>query len=204
MPSGYTADIKDDTTFREFALRCARGIGALILMRDDPLDAPIPASFEPSDYHRKALEDALSKQAAVAEWTVSQAAADLRENNERALASHKEMCERDADLRKRYERMIGIVEAWTPPTPDHENFKAFMLNQLRESLQWDCHDDRAEVRGYFKGTSAEWLATLKAKAASDVEYHRKHWQQDKEQAAERTAWVNALRDSLNDHEPLAV
>ena len=43
MPTGYTADIQDGkiTTLREYALSCARAFGALIMMRDDPHDAPI-------------------------------------------------------------------------------------------------------------------------------------------------------------------
>lgn len=54
MPTGYTHKIKDGMTFKEYALRCARNFGALMDMRDDPMDAPIPI-FTPSGYHEEKL-----------------------------------------------------------------------------------------------------------------------------------------------------
>lgn len=48
MPTGYTYGIHDGsvTTLREFALRAARGMGALLPLREAPPDAPIPRCFE--------------------------------------------------------------------------------------------------------------------------------------------------------------
>ena len=70
MPTGYTLDLYDvkDITFEEFALRCARAFGALISMRDEPIDAPIPERFEPSDYHLKELEKAKKRLKEVKKW----------------------------------------------------------------------------------------------------------------------------------------
>ncbi len=55
MPTGYTAAIKDGITFKQFALTCARAMGALIMMRDEPSGAEIPAAFPPSTFHRDQL-----------------------------------------------------------------------------------------------------------------------------------------------------
>lgn len=51
MPTGYTADLHDgkDVTFDQFVKQCARGMGALVTLRDAPWDAPLPERFEPSD-----------------------------------------------------------------------------------------------------------------------------------------------------------
>lgn len=67
MPTGYTADLTLDTPFERFAMRCARAMGACVMMRDDPMDAPIPDKWEPDDYYRKRLEDAKAKLAAAEE-----------------------------------------------------------------------------------------------------------------------------------------
>jgi hypothetical protein len=42
MPTGYTAMIeeREDVTFREFALTCARAFGACIMQRDNSLAEP--------------------------------------------------------------------------------------------------------------------------------------------------------------------
>ena len=60
MPTGYTASVADGrvTEFAPFALQCARAMGALIMMRDEPHDAPIPERFEASDYYSKSLAEA--------------------------------------------------------------------------------------------------------------------------------------------------
>ena len=50
MPIGYTSKLHDgDQPFNEFIMSCARAFGALVTMRDDPNDAPIP-EFEVSEY----------------------------------------------------------------------------------------------------------------------------------------------------------
>lgn len=57
MPTGYTAPIYEgkQITFPEFAMQCARAFGALIDMRDDPMDSPIPDAFVPDTYHAREL-----------------------------------------------------------------------------------------------------------------------------------------------------
>ena len=60
MPTGYTADVMDGkvTDFKLFAMQCARAFGALVIMRDEPLNAEIPDEFSPSNYHFQELEQA--------------------------------------------------------------------------------------------------------------------------------------------------
>jgi len=50
MPTGYTLDLYDgkNITFKEFVMKCAGAFGALISMKDESLDAPIPEHLEPS------------------------------------------------------------------------------------------------------------------------------------------------------------
>lgn len=75
MPTGYTEAVQSGevTEFRDFALRCARAMGALIMMRDDPMDAPIPDEFKPSDWNRKQLDKARFRLADVQCWSDSAA-----------------------------------------------------------------------------------------------------------------------------------
>lgn len=199
MPTGYTADITDKTTLAEFTLRCARNFGALILMRDDPMDAPIP-KFQPSEYHVKALEDAQSRLAAAKEMTAEQAAEQVPKYNTDARTNReRQRTERDT-LRGNYRRMIAMVEGWQPPTADHVNLKKFMLQQLKESIEWDCPDDGGEFseRCYpnFSGTLSDWIAKAQSSAAHDVEYHAKELAEEVERTNQRNRWVKQLRDSL--------
>ena len=200
MPTGYTADISATTTFKEFALRCARNFGALILMRDDAMDAPIPEAFEPSDYHRKALDDAKSRLAAAKEMTVSEAARQIQESNQKALSDQKRVTAERDTLLANYRRMAGLVEAWQEPSLDHRNMKKFMLDQLRDSIEWDCPDDGGDFvrRCYstFAGSPADWIADCIRRAEHDLEYHTKHEREEQERTAARNLWVKQLRESL--------
>lgn len=58
MPTGYTAAIKDGITFQEYALSCARAFGALISMREESSDAPIPDALEMSPYYQTSYDEA--------------------------------------------------------------------------------------------------------------------------------------------------
>ncbi len=53
MPTGYTQAIVDNPnlSFKSFVLQCSRAFGALVTMRDDDNNAPIPDEIKPDDYH---------------------------------------------------------------------------------------------------------------------------------------------------------
>lgn len=198
MPTGYTAELTDTMPFSEFAIRCARAFGALALMRDDPMDAPIPV-FEPSDYHRQALEDAKFALAVANELTEAEAVRAIATHNEEAARHRKRLRNEATATSGKYRRMINFVEAWKPPTPDHEGLKTFMREQLTESLKFDCHDEEFILRCYpdFIGSAAEWIAAQKTQAAKDMLYHQEHWRQEQERTNGRNEWVRQLRESLN-------
>ncbi|VTR91619.1 unnamed protein product [Gemmata massiliana] len=40
--------------------------------------------------------------------------------------------------------MLEHVRAWEPPSTDHENLKQFMIDQLRESIDFDCRGEYRE------------------------------------------------------------
>lgn len=58
MPTGYTSPLYEgkEISFEQFALRCARNFGALVMMREEPLDTPIPEKFNPCEYCKREYE----------------------------------------------------------------------------------------------------------------------------------------------------
>jgi len=192
MPTGYTARVTETTTLREFALSCARAFGALIELRDEPMDAPIPEAFEMSSYHRDALARDEARLKELESTTPEQADALCRAEYATALKHYEKAVADHAAERAKYDRLVSLVTKWKPPTSEHEGLKNFMLEQLRTTIDGDCYEPTPP-----KLTSgADWLeATLKS-ARWGVEYHRKGWKEDQERAAERTKWVAELRKSL--------
>jgi len=53
MATGYTLDVEKGISFEKFIMKCARGFGACVTLRDS--SAPIPEKFEPSPYHKNKI-----------------------------------------------------------------------------------------------------------------------------------------------------
>lgn len=195
MPTGYTADVADGkvSDFPAFALRCARNFGALIMMRDDPMDAPIPDEFNGGSYHEEALDRARQGLAELADITDEQCQSRADSEYADALLANAKTRAKYAEQRARYEAMLANVRAWVPPTKDHVGLKDFMIQQLEESIRFDCSYEPSEPKHL---TGAEWKDERAIRLACDIEYHTTERAKDRHRNNERTAWVRDLKASL--------
>jgi hypothetical protein len=99
------------------------------------------------------------------------------------------------DLRKAYEAMLKKVQAWKPPTEDHRELKQFMIDQILESIRFDC------IETYYSKptvrlTGSEWFEQRQAELREDIVRHTEGFAEDVARAKNRTEWVRALRTSL--------
>ena len=195
MPTGYTADIYEGklVTFPEFVMRCARAIDVLITMRDEPHDAIIPEKFEPSDYHEKAEAQARARLAEVEIWSPAMALGRSEAVYNVHVLQHTSWTEERRATRERYQAMLAQVRSWTPPSPQHLHLKTFMVEQIEGDIDLHC----APSRNLPKQLSGpDYQAQEIAKAQKDIEYHSEEYAEEVERANGRTAWVRALRESL--------
>ena len=197
MPTGYTADIQKGITFRQFALGCARAFGACITLRDEPAGTPIPDEFTPDRYFVEALDRAKARLYDLERMTPDQIAAAAAEEYDDAVADREEDIAYRAALRQKYDAMLVQVEAWQPPTPEHENFKTFMREQIAESIKFDCGEVEERYWPTPKRlTPRDWHMQAVAKAHEDIAYRTKELADEIQRCEQRTAWVRALRGSL--------
>lgn len=194
MATGYTHDVADGKIkdFRTFALRCARAFGALIEMRDDPMDAPIPAEFKATDYHQKAIAEAVEKQKVLVAMTETERRAAYSREMEESWTRYSETKAEYLKTERRYREMLRKVQAWNPPSPEHKGLKDFMVEQLESSIKWDC----GSVPKPEQPTLDQWWADKVARAARDIGYHRKEHAEEVERVKGRNLWVKQLNDSL--------
>ena len=199
MPTGYTADIKNGITFKKFAMNCSRAFGALVMMRDDPADAPIPKSFQPSRYHKDRLAEAKAELARLQKMPIVTAGlaaeGEYQESERRRLAA----LNKSRELRDKYAEMLAKVRAWKPPTTDHEGLKEFMIEQIESSIDFDCNEKYWNKKS-VRQAGAEWLSAKIEKAKRDIAYHTEEYEKECKRAKERTEWVSALRKSLSESE----
>lgn len=192
MATGYTyiLEEKPETTFAQFALRCARAFGACIDMRDHAMDVPPPNEVVPETYYLDGLREA-EEEARNLEMMTVEVASSLNDEAYVAALEAWENCQaKYTRENETYRRMIDQVQAWKPPTPNHENMKKFMLEQLTGSLHtyfWEKPK---------KQTAAEYLHDRRTRAAEDVVYHAEHWKKAQASAREATEWLQALYASL--------
>lgn len=198
MPTGYTAKIADGQTFEEFILSCARAFGALVEMRDEPADAPIPEEFKPSAYHTTQIGVARAKMEEIRTMRLSTGERMAKQAFEAETEYHEKRIREARELQAKYEAVLERVREWVPPTPDHVGLKDFMVKQIVSSILFDC---TSTIDYYSKNTPVlltgeQWMAKTAEEAQRRLAYHREELAKEVERVDSRNAWVRALRDSL--------
>jgi hypothetical protein len=196
MPSAYTAEVQKGITFNQFAMLCARAMGATIMMHDEPFDAPIPERFEPSDHYAKALEEARTHLAWVKQMPLTEAEREAKKEHEANLALNQQRIRESRELRAKYDAMLQQVMAWRPPTEDHIGLQEFMVHQLRESINFDCDEAYYEDHTPILRSAEEWKQDQIAKAEWRVSHYEKCHAEEIERVNGRNEWLKALRESL--------
>lgn len=197
MPTGYTHNVGDGTLteFRDFALQCARAFGALITMRDDPADAPIPDAIEASSYYSDRLKESEAQLFTLNEMGDDEVIAAAQKDNDDSMAAYRKRLAEDAATRDRYLAMLEHVRAWEPPTHDHAPMKEFMVEQLMTSIDCDCGHVPKTPRML---TPTEWLNERREDLKQGIARYREQDQAERKRAADRTAWIAALKASLQE------
>lgn len=196
MPTGYTSSIEDGISFEKFVLQCSRAFGALIMMRDEPTDAPIPDEFLPSDYHLKEAEKAKTKYHMLNYFSIDSAQERIKKEYEEAMKEWDDRVRHKLNLKLKYEQMLDKVRDWEPPTSEHYGLKEFMIQQITESIKWDC-EIYEQYKPVLETNAVKWIDEQKAKHLKDLEYHEAEYAKEVDRSKNRTEWVRALKKSLN-------
>lgn len=195
MPTGYTADIANGITFKEYALRCARNFGALIMMREEPTGAPIPDEFPPSDYYVKAIEVA-NKEISMLKSATKEELDNLASAKFRADKEYYSKRLRDnSELKTKYMAMLREAKAYVPPTDDHIEYANFLVSQIEESINWDCNI--SHMKRLIRMTGRAYQTERLEKLTRDVNYHTAENAKEVQRASARSIWVKELKKSLH-------
>lgn len=195
MPTGYTATLMEKgQTFEAFVMTCARAFGALIEMRDSPLDAPIPKKIGPSRHYVDALATAKKEVARLEGFSkVRQLDFGAKKRTEH-IKQVKSWIAKDILENKRIDGMVAKVNRWSPPR-DHGELRDFMLEQLRISRNVGGYNVLELAKAKDRTAMDYYMAALEDSRHS-VTYYEEQLQKEIARSTERTEWVNQLRDSL--------
>lgn len=195
MPTGYTSGIDDGTIsdLKGYALVCARAFGALVDMRDLPLDAPMPTTISASSYHADALAKARTELQEFESLSVDQRRERFDAFVDADKASHDMQIAEYTATQAKYDAIAAEVRKWMPPTKDHEGLKSFMLEQLETGKPFEPRP-LTYVPPDFELWCTDWRDTL----LRQVEYHARQDVEERDRTAKRNQWLNDLRASLEE------
>jgi hypothetical protein len=177
MPTAFTDYIENGelTKFSDFAKLCTRAFDAAIHMRDEGLDTPY-IKREVDLYYKERVSD------------IENEIKILKDNPSEVYESYKKALSEDINLYKdeikqrnsRKEIVASLIKEaneWLPPTKEHENFKNFVLEQLKYAEQdvdtfyyettiidWQRELDTATLENFVEGRTSElnekWVEEL--------------------------------------------
>lgn len=194
MATGYTYDVVEGklTDFKAFALRCAHAFGALITLKEESMDCPIP-EFKPEPYYEAHLAEAKNELSKLRAMTPADCEAMALQAYREVQAGLQKSYEESLVVRDRLLAMRSKAADWRPPTSEHQGLKDFMIQQLDDTLKWEGNPKIPEVQ---KKTGAEWLAVRVESAERDIQYYTQERDKEIKRCDERNRWVKELRASL--------
>jgi hypothetical protein len=192
MPTGWTAAILEDATFEQFVWSCARAMVAFITQRDDCEDAPPELDEKPSDYHQNALVQAQAEANRLAGLSIDDWRLEWETARKRYILATEISNENKKTSKKKYELMLNKVLAWEPPSKSHHDFKRFMVDQIRDSIDFDCRSYNPTDFPNFE----TWPESSLARVHAEITHQIKKIKEEIDRVNDRNEWKRQLLASV--------
>jgi hypothetical protein len=193
---GYTEGIKDGITFENFLWACARAFGPLAIMRDEPPNTEIPVEFKPSDFYATRLKEERAKYKKLKSMTSKVAEKEAEKHYKKGLSNELKYKDDALELKEKYLSMLSKVNQWEPPSIDHIELKNFMIEQINQSIQFDCDNlNKSDLPIRLSGH--EWLKMKIEESIRLVAYLSEQKHKEEDRIAKINLWIKQLRNSLS-------
>jgi hypothetical protein len=197
MPTGYTAAlVEGEQPFDEFVLDCSRAMGAAIMQRDAGAGPTMVPPLDVARYDNE-IQDYITRLEELDEMPEHVQDKARRAEFADRLVRYQAELTKTAQVAERLNRRIEEVEAWEPPTEDHANFKAFMLDQLHETLKYD-----GTVSDFYLPvlpTPQAWFDREVKSAKDHLTWQWEYRYDEAERWLGRKNWIVAVYDSVGRH-----
>ena len=203
MPTGYTAGVVDGSikSFQEFAKLCIRNFGAAIHMRDEPMDKEYYPCI-PSNYHRDEFEKKQKYLEEIFATSDIELAKKRQSEIKKDIQYHSDRIKEVKEVKQRLQNLLKEAEEFIPPTKAHENFKQFMMHQLRMTIKQDGDYSYHEIKlkeledEYNHFNVKEYRNEIINTTLKDMIYHLIEYKKEVNRCNEHNAWVNQLLEAL--------
>ena len=193
MPTGYGHQIidGDGVTPRQYLLSCARAFGATVMQRDDPMNAPLKTTVEPSAFYLKEHGEACSKLDALQNMSNAERESEAAKEHSRIVGRNNDWHDEWIKEERRYDAMESAVHGWTPPTDEHRSLKEFALEQISRS--------RSAAPIHIVPCESEWRSWYEEQLEGlqkNVKRYAREYEKEVERCADRTQWLTTFVESL--------
>lgn len=193
MPTGYTHKIAEGQSPREFLLGCALAFGACLHQRDeDGTHEPKPRIA--STHHAEHAEKLRLELGELLLLTDEECEERARQEYEAEVERRRKRRQEARELRSRYEDALDYVRDWQPPTQEHHGLKKFAIDQLEQSLRYDCSIDTRPLPE--RRTGKEWRDTKEIVLISEIRSALSSQADENRRTADANHWIEALFASL--------
>ena len=196
MSTGYTYNIKDGISFDTFVMNCARAFGACITLRDEKCGGEvIPERFTVDNHYKNRMTEILKeihKLTGLTDEELEQLASkEFIDSETNRINSLNEI----SNQKKSYEDMLNKVIKWNPPTKEHEGLKSFMIEQINDSIEFDCQTTYYD-KPTTRLTGKQWKSKEVERLQTDYAFYMSEHQKEVERVEKKNQWIQQLRDSL--------
>lgn len=196
MPTGYTAALYEgkDVSFQEFAQTC---LSAFVFANADGtftknIDEQIQYIKNIINKNNEDIQKLLTLSDEDLDVLAQEEYDAEKTNLENSLSKVK-------SIKDRYENMLVEVEKWEPPTSNHVDFKNFMIDQLKNSIEFDCKVDYYEerLRNIRRLSSDEYRESTLDERYNSTKFFMNELQDVSSKTRENNVWVSDVLDSLD-------
>lgn len=196
MPSQATFKLYDGTAtnLNDFALHCARELSLFFELRDEQTGTALPQSFAPRSYYAERVEKIEAEIATVSSWSEQEAEDSAQAFFQERKQEYDASIETIKERRRRYTQMREDVEAWQPPTEEHEFLKKHMIKLLEQDMPFEYTTLLVIMPQQMSGRQYKQvrLEELRGQLVHTV----RDRDGDIERSRARTMWTEELRQSL--------
>lgn len=198
MPTGYTAAVQDGEvkTLAQFTRECARAF--ILDLRDEALDAPIPRKSECQasglKMYRNMAAATLNEIHRLHGLSAADAEREAADDYAKETDRLRERLASKQQSRERYTAMLEKVRAWDAPARMAQ-VRAFMIEQLENSLQFDCSTSSFDVPPE-RLTGPEWLERAIAGAQENHKRYVEEIAKGEERQRDRDEFYTIVCDEI--------
>lgn len=219
MSNAYTHGVQSGkvTTLKEYVSICAAARAIYTDYKrplytdykEDPVNVPRPQSIPLDPYQAELVAQTKDELFFWKNITPEELGNIMRhEKNEMAISEY-ESAVRQKAYRENYENMMAQVENWNVPSEEHEEFKAFMMQELKDAMSFDVHSnysdfDIEELKNailsdnehYHPDEMKEFRAEKIEYVQRQIEIREKEYKRQVEENAKKNKWLELFYDSF--------